>query len=84
MWGLDHVVNASYTLPPDHADTTKQYGGSYALPIYPLGGWLNMYYASSNSDNGVVATDLTITGAGEMMGIHYQQFLPKWENTNTV
>jgi len=79
LWGLDHVVNASYTLPPDHADTIKQYGGSYALPIYPLGGWLNMYYASSNSDNGVVATDLSITGAGEMMGIHYQQFLPKWE-----
>lgn len=79
LWGLDHVVNASYTLPPDHADTVKQYGGTYALPIYPLGGWLNMYYASSSSNNGVVATDLTITGAGEMMGIHYQQFLPKWE-----
>ena len=79
LWGLDHVVNASYTLPPDYADTVKQYGGSYALPIYALGGWLNMYYAYSSSDNGVVATDLTITGAGEMMGIHYQQFLPKWE-----
>jgi len=79
LWGLDHVVNASYTLPPDHADTIKQYGGTYALPIYKLGGWVNAYYASSNSNNGVVATDLTITGAGEMMGIHYQQFLPKWE-----
>lgn len=79
LWGLDHVVNASYTLPPDHADTIKQYGGTYALPIYRLGGWVNMYYASSSSNNGVVATDLTITGAGEMMGIHYQQFLPKWE-----
>jgi hemolysin activation/secretion protein len=79
LWGLDHVVNASYTLPPDHAETIKQYGGTYALPIYPLGGWVNMYYASSSSNNGVVATDLTITGAGEMMGIHYQQFLPKWE-----
>lgn len=79
LWGLDHVVNASYTLPPDHADTIKQYGGTYALPIYPLKGWLNMYYASSSSNNGTVATDLTITGAGEMMGIHYQQFLPKWE-----
>ncbi len=79
LWGLDHVVNASYTLPPDHADTIKQYGGTYALPIYALKSWVNMYYASSSSNNGVVATDLTITGAGEMMGIHYQQFLPKWE-----
>jgi hemolysin activation/secretion protein len=79
LWGLDHVVNASYTLPPDHAATIKQYGGTYALPIYALKSWVNMYYASSSSNNGVVATDLTITGAGEMMGIHYQQFLPKWE-----
>ncbi|MDD5754510.1 MAG: ShlB/FhaC/HecB family hemolysin secretion/activation protein [Methylococcales bacterium] len=79
LWGLDHVVNASYTLPPDHADTIKQYGGTYALPIYALKSWVNMYYASSSSNNGVVATDLTITGAGEMMGIHYQQFLPKFE-----
>ena len=79
LWGLDHVVNASYTLPPDHADTIKQYGGSYALPIYAMRGWLNMYFASSNTNNGTVATDLAITGAGEMMGIHYQQFLPKIE-----
>jgi hemolysin activation/secretion protein len=79
LWGLDHVVNASYTLPPEHADTVKQYGGTYALPIYALKGWLNMYYAYSSSNNGTVATDLTITGAGEMMGIHYQQFLPKFE-----
>ena len=77
--GLDHVVTASYTLPPDHADTIKQYGGTYALPIYALKGWLNMSYAMSSSNNGLVATDLTITGAGEMMGLHYQQFLPKWE-----
>jgi hemolysin activation/secretion protein len=79
LWGLDHIVNASYTLPPEHADTVKQYGGTYALPIYALKGWLNMYYAYSSANNGTVATDLTITGAGEMMGIHYQQFLPKFE-----
>ena len=78
LWGLDHVINASYTLPPDHADTIKQYGATYALPVYALGGWLNMYYASSSANNGVVASDLNITGAGKMMGIHYQQFLPKW------
>lgn len=81
LWGLDHVVSASYTLPPDHADTIKQYGGTYALPIYKLGGWLNGYYAYSSSSNGITVQDtfLPINGAGEMMGIHYQQFLPKWE-----
>jgi hemolysin activation/secretion protein len=81
LWGLDHVVSASYTLPPDHADTIKQYGGTYAMPIYKLGGWLNGYYAYSSSSNGIMIQDtfLPINGAGEMMGIHYQQFLPKWE-----
>lgn len=79
LWGLDHVVNASYTLPPDRIDAMKQYGGTYTFPVYGLGGWINAYYAYSSSNNGVVATDLTITGAGEMMGIHYQQFLPRFE-----
>ncbi len=79
LWDADHIFNASYTLPPDHADTIKQYGASYALPVYALGGWLNLYYASSSANTGIVASDLNITGAGKMMGIHYQQFLPKWE-----
>ena len=79
LWGRDHIVNASYTRSPDQIDAVEQYGGTYALPIYSLGGWVNMYYANSSSNNGVVASDITITGSGEMMGIHYQQFLPKFE-----
>lgn len=77
LWGLDHIVNASYTLPPDYADTIKQYGGNYSMPIYPLRGWLTFNYALSSTNNGVVANDLAITGAGEMMGLHYFQFLPR-------
>lgn len=79
LWGLDHIVNASYTLPPDYADTIKQYGGSYSMPIYALRGWLTFNYAMSSTNNGVVANDLAITGAGEMMGLHYLQFLPRIE-----
>jgi len=78
LWGLDHIVNASYSTSPDHADTVKQYGGSYSLPIYKLKGWLSAYYANSSVNTGTVATDLTVTGSGEMYGIHYQQYLPKW------
>ncbi|TAK62964.1 ShlB/FhaC/HecB family hemolysin secretion/activation protein [Methylobacter sp.] len=77
LWGLDHIVNGSYSTSPDHADTVQQYGGSYSLPIYRLKGWLSAYYANSSVNTGTVATDLTVTGAGEMYGIHYQQFLPK-------
>lgn len=77
LWGLDHIVNGSYSTSPDHADTVQQYGGSYSLPIYQLKGWLSAYYANSSVNTGTVATDLTVTGAGEMYGIHYLQFLPK-------
>jgi len=77
VWGLDHIVNGSYTTSPDHADEVEQYGASYSLPWYAMKGWLSTYYAYSNVNNGTVATDLTITGSGEMYGIHYQQLLPK-------
>jgi hemolysin activation/secretion protein len=78
LWGLDHIINGSYSIAPDYADTVKQYGGSYSLPIYQLKGWLSAYYAKSSVNVGTVASDLAITGAGEMYGIHYQQFLPKF------
>jgi hemolysin activation/secretion protein len=78
LWNMDHIVNASYSTSPDHANTVQQYGGSYSLPIYRFKGWLSAYYASSSVNTGTVATDWTITGSGEMFGIHYQQFLPKW------
>ncbi|WP_019868352.1 ShlB/FhaC/HecB family hemolysin secretion/activation protein [Methylovulum miyakonense] len=78
LWGLDHIFNGSYTTSPDHADTVEQYGTSYSLPVYALKGWLSAYYAFSNVNNGTVASDLTVTGSGEMYGLHYQQFLPKW------
>ncbi|MDD5274535.1 MAG: ShlB/FhaC/HecB family hemolysin secretion/activation protein [Methylovulum sp.] len=77
LWGLDHIINGSYTTSPDHADKVEQYGASYSLPLYRLKGWLSGYYAHSNINNGVVATDLAITGSGEMAGLHYQQLLPK-------
>lgn len=78
LWGLDHVLNGSYTTSPDHADDVRQYGVSYSMPVYQLKGWLSAYYAYSNVNIGTVATDITVTGSGEMYGLHYQQFLPKF------
>ncbi len=78
LWGWDHILNGSYTTSPSHADQVKQYGFSYSIPWYRLGGWFNAYYAYSNVNNGTVATNLAITGSGEMYGFHYQQLLPKW------
>ncbi|TAL46179.1 MAG: ShlB/FhaC/HecB family hemolysin secretion/activation protein [Methylovulum sp.] len=76
LWGMDHILNGSYTTSPDHADSVEQYGTSYSLPVYPLKGWLSGYYAYSNVNNGTVG-DFAVTGSGEMYGIHYQQLLPK-------
>lgn len=77
LWNLDHVVSGSYTTSPDHANTVQQYGVNYSLPVYPLRGWLSAYYAFSDVDNGVIADVFTVTGSGEMYGLHYQQFLPR-------
>jgi len=76
LWGRDHVINASYSTSPDHVDSVRQFGGSYSLPIYSLKGWLSAYYLESTVNIGTVATSLTVTGAGKMSGIHYQQYLP--------
>ncbi len=78
LFGLDHIANASYSISPDHIDTVKQYGGSYSLPVYRTKGWLSAYYANSSVNIGTVATDITVTGSGEMYGLHYLQYLPKW------
>lgn len=77
LWNMDHIVNGSYTTSPDHADTVQQYGVNYSAPIYPLKSWLSAYYAYSDVDNGVIASDFTVTGSGEMYGIHYLQYLPR-------
>ncbi|MDO9105057.1 MAG: ShlB/FhaC/HecB family hemolysin secretion/activation protein [Methylovulum sp.] len=76
LWGMDHILNGSYTTSPDHADSVEQYGVSYSLPVYRLKSWLSSYYAYSNVNNGTVG-DFSVTGSGEMYGIHYQQLLPK-------
>lgn len=77
LWGRDHILNGSYSTSPDQANHVQQYGVNYSLPVYALKGWLSAYYAYSSVNTGTVATDLTVTGSGEMYGLHYQQFLPK-------
>jgi hemolysin activation/secretion protein len=78
LWGLDHILNVSYTTSPDHFDEVRQYGASYMLPIYPLRGWLSGYYARSDVDTGTVGGLFQVSGAGELGGVHYLQYLPRW------
>jgi len=80
LWNLDHSFNASYTTSPSHADEVMQYGFSYNMPIYVLKGWLSGYYAKSDMNTGVVAGGFDISGSGEMYGLHYLQYLPKFKS----
>lgn len=76
LWNLDHQLSVSYTTSPDHFNSVMQYGINYSLPLYSLKGWLKAYYAFSDVDNGIIANDFSVTGSGEMYGLHYQQLLP--------
>ncbi|MBM3202825.1 ShlB/FhaC/HecB family hemolysin secretion/activation protein [Candidatus Woesearchaeota archaeon] len=78
LFGLDHIINVNYTLSPDHFDEVRQYGASYQLPLYRVGGWLSGYYARSDVDAGTVGGLFDISGSGEMGGVHYRQALPRW------
>jgi len=80
LWNKDHIVNGSYTTSPRHASEVKQYGFSYSAPLYKAKGWLTGYYAKSDVDTGTIGftgASMDVSGAGEMYGLHYLQFLPK-------
>lgn len=79
LWGLDHSINASYTTSPGHAEDIIQYGISYNIPVYSLKGWVTGYYVSSDADTGKVAGGFDISGSGQMYGVHYLQYLPKFK-----
>lgn len=76
LFGLDHVLNVSFSASPENVEGIKQYGVNYMLPIYQTRGWLSGYWSKSDVDVGAVG-DFNITGSGEMGGLHYQQFLPQ-------
>jgi hemolysin activation/secretion protein len=77
LWNLDHQLNVSYTTSPNHLKAVKQYGFNYRLPVYATKGWLRAYYAFSDVNNGIIANDFSVTGSGEMYGLHYQHYFPQ-------
>jgi len=80
LWNKDHIANVSYTSSPHHASDVKQYGLSYSAPLYKARGWLTGYYAKSDVNTGTIGfsnASMDVSGAGEMYGLNYLQFLPK-------
>lgn len=77
LWNRDHLVNGSYTTSPGHLDEVRQYGLSYSLPLYSRKAWLSAYTVHSDIDNGTVANVFSVSGAGDMSGLHWLQYLPR-------
>lgn len=78
--GLDHVLNVNFAFSPDHFDEIKQYGFSYQLPVYATRGWVTGYWLRSDSDAGNIAGLFDVSGSGDIGGVHYTQYLPKWKS----
>ncbi len=77
LWGLDHVVSASYTTSPEKLDQVRQYGLNYRIPFYALGGSLSAFYVNSDVDAGRVADTFDVNGRGEFMGLSYVHLLDR-------
>ncbi len=76
VWGLDHILTASYTTAPEDTGGVRQRGLSYDAPLYDFGGRLSAFYVDSNVDIGDFG-GFAITGSGRFWGLKYTQFLLK-------
>lgn len=83
----DHVVSAQIVTSPDYHAADVLIGGfGYHAPIYSLNSSVDFYYGYSSVDSGTVPTaagTYTVAGKGTLMGVRYNQNLPKgktlWE-----
>ena len=78
--GLDHVFTAQYTTSPENAGKISVYGAGYHVPLYSLRDSLDFYGSYSSVNAGVVSAgllDLTVSGAGTVIGGHFNHRLPR-------
>ena len=72
LFNRDHNLSLSYTTSPSDFSAVKQYGLSYTIPFYEVGGQLNMFLARSDVDSGVVSQNFAVSGAGTIALLHYK------------
>lgn len=75
LFDNDSSLALSYTTSPEATSRVKQYGASWRLPIYPLGGVLSVVYAKSDVDAGTLQDVFDVSGAGTFTGFQYTQHL---------
>ena len=74
LFNLDHQFVGAYTTSVEKMDDVRQFGLSYKVPLYSLGGVLGASYTHSD----VVGNFGTFnsTGAGHTFGVNYTIYLP--------
>lgn len=74
LFNLDHHLVTAYTTSIERSEDVKQFGLTYRIPLYALGGVVGATYTRSDvlGDFGT----FTSTGAGETFSLAYTQYLP--------
>jgi hemolysin activation/secretion protein len=74
LFNLDHQFNAAYTTSVEKTSDVQQFGLTYRIPLYALGGVIGATYTRSD----VVGNfgTFTSTGAGHTAGVNYTMYLP--------
>jgi hemolysin activation/secretion protein len=87
VFGRDHVFAAQAITSPDERNHFQGYsrdvaifGMQYRIPIYRLGGAVDLTAGYSNVNSGVVQNIFNVSGRGDVAGVRYSQNLPKWGN----
>jgi hemolysin activation/secretion protein len=73
LFNLDHQFAAAYTTSVERGDDVRQFGLSYRVPLYSLGGVVGATYTRSDvvGDFGTFSS----TGAGHTFGVNYTHYL---------
>lgn len=77
LFGRDHHGTFTFISSPQDVSDLQQYTLNYRIPIYELGGAVNLFAVKSNIDTGLVSEFFDIAGKGEVYGVGYTQVLSK-------
>ncbi len=73
VFGMDHQFSGAYTTSLERSSDVKQLGLNYRIPMYRFGGVAGVSY--TNSDVVGNFGSFNSTGAGETVGLSYNQYL---------
>ena len=80
LFDRDHTISFNYITAPQKPKQVNIYSLSYRIPLYSLGHAVDVILAKSSVDAGVtetVAGPLTFAGKGNVLGLRYNQLLPR-------